>query len=59
VGQWSFGVEKAVYRHKFSWIRALGGHHGGSAGRRRLSGAQGINSQLGFNIMRQFNIAAD
>lgn len=61
VGQWSFGVEKAVYRHKFSlWIgnsgaitvdQRVGGDY--------LGGLTESNIRLGFNIMRQFDIAAE
>lgn len=58
VGQWSFALEKAVYRHRFGvWIgnsgattvsQIVGGDYGG--------GVAESNIRLGFNISRQFHI---
>jgi len=58
VGQWSFALEKAVYRHRFGvWIgnsaattvdQIVGGDYGG--------GVTDSNIRLGFNISRQFEI---
>ena len=59
VGQWSFAVEKAVYHHRFSvWIgnsaattvdQMMAGDYAG--------GVKESNIRLGFNIIRQFDIA--
>ncbi len=59
VGQWSFAIEKALYRHRFSvWIgnsaattvdQILAGDYGG--------GVTDSNIRLGFSIIRQFDVA--
>jgi hypothetical protein len=61
VGQWSFALEKAVYRHRFLvWIgnsaattvdQVVGGDYAG--------GVTESNLRLGFNISRQFRIGGD
>jgi hypothetical protein len=61
VGQWSFALEKAVYRHRFGvWIgnsgattvsQIVGGDYGG--------GVTESNIRLGFNISRQFQTGGD
>lgn len=58
VGQWSFALEKAVWRHRFAvWIgnsaastvdQIMGGDYAG--------GVTESNLRLGFNIVRQFEI---
>jgi hypothetical protein len=58
VGQWSFALEKSVWRHRFGvWIgnsgattvdQIMGGDFGG--------GVTESNIRLGFNIVRQFEI---
>jgi hypothetical protein len=58
VGQWSFALEKSVWRHRFSiWIgnsaastvdQSMAGDYGG--------GVVDSNLRLGFNIVRQFEI---
>lgn len=60
-GQWSFVIQKSVYRHKFAlWI----GNSGASTVDQVLAGdyAGGVtesNIRIGFNLLRQFDIAAD
>ncbi len=59
VGQWSFALEKGLWHHRFSvWIgnsaastvdQIMGGDYGG--------GVTESNIRLGFNIIRQFEIA--
>jgi hypothetical protein len=61
VGQWSFAIEKAVYRHRFLvWIgnsaattvdQMVGGDYAG--------GVTESNIRLGFNISRQFQLGGD
>ncbi|MCL4807769.1 MAG: hypothetical protein KJ062_08225 [Thermoanaerobaculia bacterium] len=61
VGQWSFAIEKAVYRHRFLvWIgnspattvdQIVAGDYAG--------GVTDSNIRLGFNISRQFRIGGD
>lgn len=59
--QWSFGVEKAVYHHKFAlWI----GNSGATNVDQMLAGdynggVKDSNIRLGFNLVRQFEIATD
>lgn len=58
VGQWSFALEKSVWRHRFAvWIgnsaastvdQIMGGDYAG--------GVTDSNLRLGFNIVRQFEI---
>jgi len=58
VGQWSFALEKSVWRHRFAiWIgnsaastvdQTMAGDYGG--------GVTDSNIRLGFNIVRQFEI---
>ncbi len=60
-GQWSFGLEKSVYRHRFLvWIgnsaattvdQTLAGDYAG--------GVMESNLRLGFNISRQFRIGGE
>ena len=61
VGQWSFALEKSVWRHRFAvWIgnsaattvdQTLAGDYGG--------GVTDSNIRLGFNIVRQFEIGGE
>ncbi len=61
VGQWSFAIEKSVWRHRFAvWIgnsgattvdQLMAGDFGG--------GVRDHNIRLGFNIVRQFEVATD
>ena len=59
VGQWSFAVEKSLWRHRFGvWI----GNSSGLTVDQRMAGDFGggvtdSNIRLGFNIIRQFDIA--
>lgn len=61
VGQWSFSVEKSVYRHKFAlWI----GNSGATNVDQLLAGdfdggVKDYNLKIGFNLLRQFDIAMD
>lgn len=60
-GQWSFGLEKSVYRHRFLvWL----GNSAATTVDQTLAGdyAGGVlesNLRLGFNISRQFRIGGD
>lgn len=60
-GQWSFAIQKSVYHHKFAlWI----GNSGASTVDLLLAGDYngGVtesNIRIGFNLLRQFDIATD
>ena len=61
VGQWSFALEKSVWRHRFGvWI----GNGSGTTVDQQMAGDFGggvtdSNIRLGFNIIRQFDIAVE
>lgn len=61
VGQWSFGIQKSVFHHKFAlWI----GNSGATNIDQMLAGdfnggVTDSNIRIGFNLMRQFEIATD
>jgi hypothetical protein len=61
VGQWSFAVEKTVWRHRFAvWV----GNSGATTVDQLMAadfrgGVTESNLRIGFNIVRQFDIAVE